>query len=96
MQRVEQGMGEEIMSFQLNDLVTIQRGGIDGFAQVNLSGIVGRVCSTHANALPGMVSVWVDWSKTRYADIEGLPNVINNFPADLKPVASKEVGLRIV
>lgn len=83
-------------TFQLNDLVTIQRGGIDGFAQVNLAGITGRVVSTHANALPGMVSVWVDWSKTRYSGIEGLPNVINNFPADLKPTTSKEVGLRAV
>jgi hypothetical protein len=32
-----------------------------------------------------MISVWVDWSQTRYADIDGLPGIINNFPADLGP-----------
>lgn len=73
------------MKLELNEAVVIRRGGIDGFPQVNLAGVPGRICSTHASALPGMVSVWVDWSKTRYADVEGLPNVINNFPADLGP-----------
>ena len=73
------------MAYQLNDRVIILRGGIDGFPSVSLDNIPGRVCSTHANALPGMISVWVDWSKTKYAHLEGLPPVINNFPADLKP-----------
>ncbi len=73
------------MKYELNDPVVIRRGGIDGFAQVNLAGIPGRICSTHSNALPGMVSVWVDWSKTRYANVQGLPNVINNFPDDIAP-----------
>lgn len=73
------------MKLELNDPVVIRRGGIDGFPQVDLAGVPGRICSTHASALPGMVSVWVDWNKTRYADVPGLPNVINNFPADLAP-----------
>lgn len=84
------------MAYQLNDRVIIVRGGIDGFPSVNLDNIPGRVCSTHANALPGMISVWVDWSQTKYADIEDLPPVINNFPADLKPFEEPRPKLKLV
>jgi hypothetical protein len=71
--------------YPLNTRVRILRGGLDDFPQVKLAGVPGRVCSLHSNALPGMISVWVDWELTQYKGIPDLPRVINNYPADIEP-----------
>jgi hypothetical protein len=66
--------------FELNDKVMILSGGISGFPTVNLSGVQGRVVSPHPSTPEGWIAVWVDWSKTPYKDLRGLPNPINNTP----------------
>ena len=80
--------------YPLNTRVRILRGGLDDFPQVKLAGVPGRICSTHANAAPGMLSVWVDWEQTQYKDVEGLPRVINNFPADLEQIKEPQPAPR--
>jgi hypothetical protein len=66
--------------FELNDLVVILSGGISGLPTVSLAGVQGRVVSPHPSTPDGWIAVWVDWSKTPYKNMAGLPNPINNTP----------------
>jgi hypothetical protein len=66
--------------FELNDKVVILSGGISGFPTVSLAGVQGRVVSPHPSTPDGWIAVWVDWSKTPYKNVAGLPNPINNTP----------------